>query len=166
MEYQVVALHSALNKKDFDCGNEQLNDYLHKQAGQDLKKKLCTVSVLVDESRIIGYYTLSSASIARDLIPDALRKKMPPSYHDLPATLLGRLAVDQNYKSQGLGAYLLIDALKKSYITSVEHVGSMAMVVDPIDEDAARFYLKYDFIELPDSGRMFLPMQTVAQLFK
>ncbi|AYL97216.1 GNAT family N-acetyltransferase [Mucilaginibacter celer] len=165
MKYQIVALNSGLDKKNFDCGNEQLNNYLHKQAGQDVKRKLCAVSAIIDNNRVIGYYTLSNTSIAREAIPEELRKKMPPSYYNLPATLLGRLAIDLQYKGQGLGEYLLIDALKKSFTASVEYIGSMAVVVDPIDEAATNFYSKYDFIKLPDSGKMFLPMQTVAQLF-
>jgi hypothetical protein len=59
----------------------------------------------------------------------------------------------------------LIDALKRSYNTAIGSIGSMAVVVDPIEEKARSFYLKYGFIDLPDSGRMFIPMGTIAQLF-
>jgi ribosomal protein S18 acetylase RimI-like enzyme len=84
----------------------------------------------------------------------------------LPATLLGRLAVDSKHKGQRLGELLLLDALKRSYEVSLSSVGSMAIIVDPLDEEAVRFYKKYGFILLPDSGKMFITMDTVSELFK
>lgn len=60
---------------------------------------------------------------------------------------------------------MLLDALKRSYEIS-ENIGSFAVVVDPIDENAARFYDKYGFIKLPDSGKMFLPMNTIKTVFQ
>ena len=59
---------------------------------------------------------------------------------------------------------LLIDALSRSYEIS-KSVGSFAVVVDPLDEDAEKFYFKYGFILLPDSRKMFLPMKTIGKLF-
>jgi predicted GNAT family N-acyltransferase len=165
MSYPILPLQSAFNKKEFSCGKDMLDNYIHKQASQDLKRRLSAVFAMVYESRVIGYYTLSSTSISRDLVPEDVQRKMPPSYHDLPATLLGRLAVDQNYKGQRLGEYLLMDALRVAFETSQKHIGSMALIVDPLDDNAEAFYARYDFIKL-DSGKMFLPMQTIAALFK
>jgi ribosomal protein S18 acetylase RimI-like enzyme len=90
---------------------------------------------------------------------------LPPAYGNLPVTLLGRLAVDKNFAKQGLGEFLLIDGLKKSFQRSTTAVGSMAVVVDPLDQDAVNFYRKYQFINLADSGRMFLPIRTIRSLF-
>jgi hypothetical protein len=59
---------------------------------------------------------------------------------------------------------LLIDALKRSYEASHE-IGSFAVVVDPIDKEAEKFYEKYDFIKLPDSGKMFIAIKTLKKLF-
>jgi len=59
----------------------------------------------------------------------------------------------------------LIDALKRSWENS-KLIASYAVVVDPIDEEAANFYLKYDFIELPDSKKMFVAMKTLDELFR
>ncbi len=88
---------------------------------------------------------------------------MPASYTKLPTTLLGRLAVDTQFRRQGLGELLLMDALQRCYVLS-EQIGSIAVIVDPLDEEAAAFYQQYGFIPL-ESGRMFLPMKTVAALF-
>ncbi len=165
MSYLTTALDSSHDKKNFACGKELLDNYLHTQARQDVKRKLSACFILSEGKAIKGYYTLSSTTIQRDLLPQEIIKKLPPSYKDLPATLLGRLAIDIRYHGQGLGELLLIDALKRSYDTSITSIGSMAIIVYPIDEDAVKFYKKYGFILLPDSGKMFISMETIAQLF-
>jgi hypothetical protein len=164
MSYITVPLNSSHNKENFSCGKPLLDSYLHKQAKQDVKRRLSACFILPDGNEVKGYYTLSSASIERKLLPEEIIKKLPPSYNDLPVILLGRLAISNNYQGQRLGEMILLDALKRSYAVSKE-VGSMAVVVDPLDDAATRFYEKYDFILLPDSGKMFLPMATIALLF-
>lgn len=164
--FATALLNNAQQRQNFTCGTALLDNYLRHQAGQDVKRKLAAVFILEGEDHSIkGYYTLSSDSLSRRNIPEDILKKLPPAYANLPVTLLGRLAVDQSFHGQGLGAVLLIDALKRSYETAVGSIGSMAVVVDPIDGKARSFYLKYGFIDLPDSGRMFIPMGTIAQLF-
>ena len=165
MTYLTFLLAGIHEKADFSCGNEMLDGYLHKQAKQDMKRKLSACFVLSEGQTIKGYYTLSSASIQRNFLPVFIVSKLPPTYNDLPVTLLGRLAVDLRFKGQGIGKILLIDALRRSYETSVNSIASMAIVVDSIDDAAISFYLKYGFISLPGSGRMFITMNTVTQLF-
>jgi len=165
-KYLTVPLNKKHKKSEFTCGNERLDNYIRTQARQDIKKKLSACFVVAnEEDKIKGFYTLSNAGISRDLIPEEIKKKMPKAYDSLPVTLLGRLAVDKQYRGQGLGQSLLVDALKKSLEASNNIMGSIAVIVDPIDEDAAKFYRKYGFILLPDSGKMFLSMKTVEQLF-
>jgi hypothetical protein len=165
MSYQTKLLNSSYIKNEFDCGKELLNSYLHKQASQDIKRYLSACFVIADdENKIIGYYTLSNSSIDRELIPEELKSKLPKSYNDLPVTLLGRLARDKNSKEKRVGETLLLDALKRSYDTSL-NIGSIAVIVDPIDDEAKEFYLKYGFISLPDSEKMFLTMKTISSLF-
>jgi GNAT superfamily N-acetyltransferase len=167
MEYLTVPLNSSHNKKDFKCGKELLDNYLHYQANQDIKRSLSACFVFADEeNNVKGYYTLSNAGIQRELLPDDIKNKLPKSYNNLPATLLGRLAVDRSFVRQGIGELLLMDALKRSYNTSVNSIASMAVIVDPLDQEAVRFYKKYGFILLPDSGKMFLPMKTISELFE
>lgn len=167
MSQLTVLLNSQHQKSRFSCGKELLDDYLHKQVNQDIKRKLSVCFVLTDpEAKLIkGYYTLSNNSISQELIPEEIHKKLPRSYTSIPTTLLGRLAIDQNYQGQGIGKLLLVDALKRSYDLS-KTIGSFAVIVDPIDQNAENFYLKYGFVKLPDSGKMFLPMKTISQLFE
>jgi GNAT superfamily N-acetyltransferase len=165
MQLQTVPFNSSHKKGNFQCGVVLLDNYLHTQAKQDVIRKLSACFILADENnKMLGYYTLSSASIPCSILTDAIQKKLPSSYSDLPCTLLGRLAVDQKYQGKGNGELLLVDALKRSFDTS-SIVGSMAIVVDPIDDKAVKFYRAFGFLHLPDSGKMFLPMATIAELF-
>lgn len=154
------------NRKDFDCGKDLLNDYLKTQARQDVKRKLSACFVLADsETKVIqGYYTLSNNSIPLSSFSEEIQNKLPKSYKSIPTTLLGRLAIDKKYQGNGIGKILLIDALKRSYGISNE-IGSFGIIVDPIDDEAKGFYQKYDFIELPDSKKMFIATQTLKELF-
>ena len=164
MSIKIEQLNSLLNKKDFNCGKEMLDNYIHFQAGQDIKRKLCVVFAMCEATTIQGYYTLSNASVSLDYMPENIKRKMPRSYEALPVTLLGRLAVDKRFKGQGLGSVLLLDALKRSYEIASKSLGSIGVVVDPLDDDAISFYEKYGFIRLPDSGKMFLPMSDIVNL--
>lgn len=166
MIYLTEPLNSSHNKSDFNFGKELLDRYLHFQAKQDVKRKLAACFVLVDNEtkKIKGYYTLANAAIHRDILPEVVIHKLPLSYKDLPATLLGRLAVDKQYHGKKLGELLLTDALKRTYDVT-NNIGSMAVITDPIDESAINFYKKYGFILLPNSGKMFLPMSTIKELF-
>ncbi len=166
MTFITTLLDSSFNKDEFSCGKSMLDDYLHKQASQDSKRRLCVVFVLTQDKTIKGFYTLSNDSISRELVPDEIMSKMPKSYRNLPTTLLGRLAIDKRFTKLGLGELLMLDALKRSYRISKSSIGSMAVVVDPLDEDAASFYARYGFIKLPDSGRMFLAMKKISNLFE
>src|SRR6267142_514579 len=98
MSYITVPLDSSHKKETFSCGKPLLDAYLHKQAKQDVKRRLSACFVLPDGNEIKGYYTLSTASVERSLLPQEIIKKLPPSYSDLPAILLGRLAVGKTYQ--------------------------------------------------------------------
>jgi len=162
MSYLTVRLTPAHERKNFHCGKASLDNYIKTQVNQDIKKKLAACFVIADgNNNVKGYYTLSNASVPRELVPDEIVKQIPRGYRDLPVTLLGRLAVDSGSKGQKLGEGLLMDALQRSLDISKE-VGSMAIIVDPLDDDAISFYAKYGFIAL-DSGKMFIPMKTVQK---
>ncbi len=166
MSLKLSILEKSHNRKGFDCGKELLNNYIRQQASQDVKKKLSVCFVLIDESNDVkGYYTLSNSSIPQVDIPKEFSRRLPNSYSNIPVTLLGRLAVDKSVFGQGQGEYLLMDALKESYSVSKKVIGSIAVIVDPIDAEAISFYKNYDFILLPNSGKMFLSMNTISKLF-
>jgi len=157
-----VALNSSHKRNSFACEEPSLENYIKKQAGQDVKRQVAACFVLGgDEGVIKGYYTLSADSVDRTLIPAQWQKKLP--YKNLPVTLLGRLARDSNYKGQGIGELLLADALRRAYQAS-STIGAWAVVTDPINEKARAFYESFGFISL-ESGRMFIPMETIKVSF-
>lgn len=157
-----VTLNSTHKKNSFVCEEPSLENYLRKQAGQDIKRQVAACFVLEGEDGAIkGYYTLSADSVDRSLIPENLQKKLP--YKNLPVTLLGRLARDPNYKGQSIGELLLADALRRAYQAS-SSIGACAVVADPINERARAFYEGFGFISL-ESGRMFIPMETIKASF-
>jgi len=164
--YGIEALNKKHEKKNFSCGLETLDRYLTQQAGQDARRRVTATYVLTENSSeiITGYYTLSSTSIGLGALPKEIIKKLP-RYPTLPATLLGRLAIDRKIQGKRFGEQLLIDALKRSLELS-NKVASMAVVVDAKNNGAIRFYKHYGFTQFPESqNRLFLPMDTIVQLW-
>jgi GNAT superfamily N-acetyltransferase len=149
----------------FQCGADALDRYLKQQARQDADKRVAApfVAVRLPDVRVLGYYTLSASVLTLADLPDELARKLP-RYPQLPVTLLGRLAVDQSAKGQGLGEHLLLDALQRS-LTHANQIAAMAVVVDAQDESAASFYRHFGFLTLQAKpSRLFVPMPLVAQL--
>ncbi|WP_026631180.1 GNAT family N-acetyltransferase [Dyadobacter alkalitolerans] len=163
MSYRITKLLNEHKKKNFVCGNAVLDNYIRLQAKQDVGRDLSACFVLVDEEQTIkGYYTLSASSISRDSLHETLIKNLPPSYQSLPTILLGRLACDLSIKGRGFGEILLVNALARSLEIS-ETIGSMAVIVDPIDDQAQSFYKRYGFIRL-SNNKMFIPTKTIRAL--
>lgn len=154
------------NRGDFDCGVYELNCYIKEQAGQDIKKRIAASFILVGDApgAIAGYYTLSAASVNIGELPEKTAKKLP-RYPLMPATLIGRLAVSKLYQKKGYGELLLMDALKRSLLSTRE-IGSVAVIVDAKDNAAREFYTYFQFIALEGHrNRLFLPMIVVEKLF-
>jgi ribosomal protein S18 acetylase RimI-like enzyme len=164
--FTIQPLGEEHNRAAFSCGVEALDAYLQKQAGQDARKRAAVPFVASEDGRTIaGYYTLSQYAIALDAIPEQIAKKLP-RYPMVSATLLGRLAVSTAFRGQGVGEFLLMDALYRC-LASSKQIASAGVIVDAKDEPAARFYKKYGFGELPKiENRLFLPMGTIEQLFQ
>ena len=160
-----MCIRDSFKRDNFDCGKESLNNYIQRNATKDVKIGTCACFIIKnDDEEVIGYYTLSTESIPIEDAPPTFQKKI--KYEYVPVILLGRLAVDKNYFGKGLGKFLLVNSLKRSLDVATNHVGAVAVIVDPIDEEAKAYYGKYGFILLPDSGRMFMSMKTIENAFK
>ncbi len=110
----------------------------------------------------IGYYTLAATRIALAELPEALAKRLP-RYPVVPATLMGRLAIDARHQGRRHGELMLLDAFSR---VLRNEIASYAFVVDAKDDRAARFYQRYRFRYLVEGGqRLFAPMAEVAKLF-
>ena len=163
--YRIDPLGKLHDRDAFRCGVESLDNYLKTQASQDMRRKANAVFVLVAErapEKIAGYFTLCACGLAAGTIPEEATKHLP-RYPQVSATLLGRLAVSSELQGRGLGSVLLAEALRRAYENAAV-VGSSMVVVDAIDERAAEFYRVHDFIRLPESMRLVLPMRTIAGL--
>jgi predicted GNAT family N-acyltransferase len=152
-------------RSSFCCGEDSLDTYIRKQASQDLKKRVSTVFVLIDdpEMNVLAYYTLSSYTVDVAALEEGFAKRLP-RYPALPATLLGRLAVDNDQKGKRFGELLLIDALKKSLDTAMQ-VASLAVIAEAWDERALNFYTKYGFKQFNQEPRkLYFPMRSIEEL--
>jgi GNAT superfamily N-acetyltransferase len=163
-EFRVEPLDAVRHRRvEFRCESEPLTDYLRKHARKEMaaKSSVCFVLVPVsDPERIAGYYTLSATAISLAKLPAELSKRLP-KYPEVPATLLGRLARDLEFKGQGIGPLLVRDALERAWRHSAQ-IGSIAVVTDPKDDTAATFYQKFGFRPL-DGRRMFVAMQEIGR---
>ena len=157
--FQLAPLDAAHDRTTFNSGSKPLDRYLQEQVTQDVRRRVAACFVaLADGQRIVGYYTLASASLLLADLPASTGKKLP-RYPTVPAVRMGRLAVDQTLKGQGLGGALLADALDRA---ARSEIAAYALMVDAKDEAAAAFYRHHGFIALPDLPlTLFLPLATV-----
>lgn len=152
------------DRNTFASGAEPLDRYLRTQAGQDARKNLAAPFVLVlSDGSIGGYYTLSSTALRLAELPEKVVRRLP-RYPLVPATLMGRLAVDGRLQGQGCGRFLIADALHRAVRSEI---ASFAVIVDAKDEAARQFYLRESFLPLPDQPmKLFRPMEDLAKLFE
>ncbi|TPO13074.1 GNAT family N-acetyltransferase [Mesorhizobium sp. B1-1-5] len=161
---RVEVLGSQHDRNSFECGVEPLDRYLRMQAGQDARKNIAAPFVLVmPDGAIAGYYTLSSTAVSVGEWPVETVRKLP-RYPLIPATLLGRLAVDRRQQGRGYGRYLLADALLRSLRSEI---AAFAVIVNAKDGNARRFYQRESFLPFPDQPmKLFRPMADIAELFR
>lgn len=157
---KIESLSSHHDRRDFDCGVEDLNSYLLKYSGQHERKGIGRTYIATEENdaRVLGYYTISSSGVAFDVVPENLPR------HPVPVALIGRLAVDVTARRRRLGETLLIHALRSAQ-RAARIVGIYAVVANALDEAAKNFYLKYGFNELSDDHlHLYLPIKTIERL--
>jgi GNAT superfamily N-acetyltransferase len=156
------------DRESFDCGVDALNIFLKQHANQNQSKNMSKAYVAVvavsadDRKKIYGYYTLSAGHIECDQLPKSLKTKL--SKYPVLIARIGRLAVDNEYKGQGVGGFLLHDAFTK-VLNIADMMGVFAVVVDAKNDDAKSFYGSYGFTELQDSKlTLFLPITTIKSV--
>jgi len=159
-------LGPAHDRAAFSCGVPELDEYLKVLAGQHTRKRISATTVLLVDGpfRIAGYHSLSSTRLNLGELPPPLAKQYPKYAEGIPATLLGRLAVNIVDRGQGWGEALLMNAIERALLATTV-VASAFIIVRAIDARATRFYRRYGFTEFPgDAGRLYLPMKTVQRL--
>jgi GNAT superfamily N-acetyltransferase len=149
------------NAAAFDCGNELLNRWLTRHAGQSDRRDAARTFVIADAPGAVrGYYALVAGQLQHEGATATVRKGQSPHF-PIPIALLARLAVDLTSQGQGLGATLLRDALSRVQVASTQ-VAVSAVVVHAIDEQAAAFYRRFGFRALAPTPRTL--MVTLGEL--
>ncbi len=127
----------------FSCGNDTLDEWLKRRALKNQSNGASRSFVVCRGEQVIGYYALASGSVERSSVPGSIARNMPDP---IPVIVLGRLAVDNQFKGQRIGPALLKDAMLRTLAIS-QNVGIRAMLVHAISDEAKAFYLKYGFQE-------------------
>jgi GNAT superfamily N-acetyltransferase len=149
----------------FSCGKAPLDAFLHTLVSQYEKRGLGKTFVAIQpgQKRVYGYYTLASAAVPFERVPEKAAGKLPK--HPVPVVLLARLAVEESMQGKGLGGLLLADALKRSLDLS-KKLGIHAVAVEAIDQQAESFYEKFGFVALRDNPlHLYLPIATIGREF-
>jgi GNAT superfamily N-acetyltransferase len=159
---RVEALGPHHDRGAFTSGVEQLDRYFRTQAGQDARKNMAATFVLIlDDGSIGGYYTLSSTAIVLSELPAQTVSRLA-RYPLVPATLLGRLAVDRHQQGRGFGRFLLADALMRVVRSEI---ASFAVIVDAKNDAARSFYAREGFLPFPDRPlKLFRPIADIRKV--
>jgi GNAT superfamily N-acetyltransferase len=150
------------NRQAFDCGEAALNEFLRRYARKSHELGGAKTFLAIDDSdnkTILGFYTLSPASIEYTRAPEVVRRGL--ARYDVPCFRMPRLAVDLRAQNQGLGGQLLLAAGKRCLFAAAE-VGGVALLIDAKNERVAEWYAKYGAVPLLDSPlTLLLPLATI-----
>lgn len=159
--YRIEALQKEHDRKNFHSGSAPLDRYFAEQVTQDIRRRLtaCFVALDVSAEAVAGYYTFAAASLPLTDVSPGIAKNLP-RYPLLPAVRVGRLAVDQGHRGKGLGAALVVDAIKR---TLRSEIVAFSLIVDAKDETATSFYEHLGFQTFQSvPGSMYLPLTGIA----
>lgn len=153
----VLPLSNGHDRKGFDCGDAELNNWFAHVARQHKEKGVSTTFVVVaDEAstEVLGYYAISLAELINADLPAQYRKKLPSR---VPVFRLGRLATAKSHQGKGIGEFMLFDALDRVTRISSE-VGGVGLMVNA-KSSAVDFYKRYGFEQMADHPHnLFLPI--------
>lgn len=162
MSYTLVSIKQITSKsslKQFDCDIPALNEFLSRYALKNDELGIGkTFIALNNDNKILGYFTLATAQISFEDIPEPYRMKLPK--YPIPALRLARLAVDKHFQGNGIGKELLRDVFKK--ILSVAEITAVKFIIVDAKETSKSFYEHYGFIRFSKQNlSYFIPIETV-----
>jgi len=156
-----------LDREAFDCGEEALNEFLRRYARKSHELGSAKTFLAIDDAdrkTILGFYSLSPASVSYARTPEIIRRGL--ARHDVPGFRLARLAVDRRLHGQGLGGQLLLAAGRRCLLAAAE-VGGVVLVIDAKNERVAAWYARYGAVPLPDAPlSLLLPLTTIEAALK
>jgi GNAT superfamily N-acetyltransferase len=161
------AISKKHNREDFDCSEEALNEFLRRYARKSHElggSKTFLAIADADKTNILGFYSLSPASVEYARTPEIVRRGL--ARHDVPGFRLARLAVDRKMQGHGLGGQLLLAAGRRCVLAASE-VGGVVMVIDAKNERVAGWYASYGAVPLLDARlSLLLPLATMEAALK
>jgi ribosomal protein S18 acetylase RimI-like enzyme len=160
LSVRIEPLGKRHDRATFSSGQPDIDDWFRRRASQDEKRNVARVFVAIDDDLgIIGFYGLSSYTLALTELPEEIARKLP-RYDAIPAARIGRLARDERVRGRGVGELLLADAVRR-ILGAGRSVAVFAIVVDAKDDRAAAFYRRFGFQPFPlQPSRLFLLTST------
>ena len=163
MEWREEPIGRHHDRKSFDCGAPELNEYLARYARQNHESGGAKTFVAVSPERpplVLGYYSISPGAIEFARVPANLTRKL--GRYDVPVFRLGRLAVDRSVQGQGLGGDLLLAAGERAQAVAAV-VGGVALAIDAKDGRAVAWYERFGAQPLLDDPlKLILPLRIIA----
>jgi GNAT superfamily N-acetyltransferase len=160
----IAKLSKSHNLKNFDCGNSDLNNYLIKYALKNQQSDSSTTYIACLENDVIGYYTLTVASVIHENAPSRISKGLPK--YPIPVALLARLAVSKDFQKKGIGRGLLKNCLIRVN-EAADIIGIRALLVHAKDEKARSWYQQFDFEPSPtDPLHLFLMLKDIRAILE
>lgn len=168
MSYRIEDFDGTFHTTDhFDCGRTRQNEFLKDQAWQSFQARHSKTFVAVEEGTsrpVCGFYTLSMGNVEFESAPEQLKNDWLPDY-PVPTALLGQMGVDEEHQGNGLGEFLLVNAIARASIAAEEAVAAAAVEVHAVDETARRFFEKYGFHRMPeDEDHLYLSMDVADNI--
>lgn len=161
--YHLEPLQRSHRRRDFDCGTQQVNDWLRTKALQHQEKRLSVTKTLLDfQGAIAGFFTLATGQVDFGDLPSDMVRHLPR--RALPVAVLAWLGVSQAHQRKKLGDLLLAQALRDCYEAG-QCFAFVAVILDCVDDRAKAFYQRWDFAELPGNPyRLFLSANGLAAM--
>ena len=162
MSYSIELLGKQHQRKDFDCGQTDLNDFIKLYALQQQKRNQNkTYVAYTDTLQVMGFYSLNVGAISFEEMPPDMQKRL--ARYPVPTLYVGRFAVDSRFQGQGLGKILLSHALHR--VCDIAAIGGVTVVaVEAKNTQAAQFYQSVDFRPLPNNPlKLFLPVSDLQK---
>lgn len=159
----------AHDRSRFVSGQPSVDRYLRSVARQAGDRFVARSYVLVAQTpravpcEIIGYYTLVQQIYRDGELGSELAQKLGVRHLGAaPVVLLAQLGIGVAYQRRGIGDRLLRHALRRSLLVGLS-AGAVAIVTDPIDASAERFYRERFFTPFAPGKRLGMPMALVAR---
>lgn len=141
------------DRRSFDCGDPQLNDFLHRYARQNHDSGAAKTFLAInaaDSKTILGFYSLAPGALAYADSPETVRRGL--ARHDVPGFRLARIATGLTWQGQGLGGQLIAAAARRCLRAAAE-VGGVVLIIDAKSDRAAEWYATYGAMPLTSTPR-------------